>query len=189
MAAPAYTAVPTNPFAGGFPSSEDTTAAASTAASFGLGYLQKFREERLSSLRPVSEFFDRNRLSMPSGFSSVTSRFNYNLTYFQGNYLLMFLAITAYSLITNFMLMFSVAFVVGGMYFISRIPAEGITIGSNTFQAAQLKTGLICIAVVLFFFSSTIGTVFWIVGASAVTILGHASVMQEGVEGDFVSVV
>ncbi|KAG0249221.1 hypothetical protein BG011_009499 [Mortierella polycephala] len=189
MAAPAYTPVATNPFAGGFPSTENATVAASSAASFGIGYLQKLREERFSSLRPMSEFFDRNRFSMPGGFSSVTSRFNYNLNYFQGNYLLMFLAITAYSLITNFTLMFSVAFVVGGMYFISKIPPEGVVIGSNTFQAGQLKTGLICIAVVLFFFSSTIGTVFWIVGASAVTILGHAAVMQEGVEGEFVSVV
>jgi len=87
------------------------------------------------------------------------------------------------------MLMFSVAFVVGGMYVIARVPPEGLTLGSSTFNARQLQTGLICIAVPLFFFSSTLGTVFWIVGASAVTILGHAAIMQEGVEGDFVSVV
>ncbi|KAF9097734.1 hypothetical protein BGX27_000915, partial [Mortierella sp. AM989] len=69
MSAPAYTPVATNPFTGGFPSSEDASAAVSSASTFGLGYLQKFREERLSSLRPFSEFFDRNRFSMPSGFS------------------------------------------------------------------------------------------------------------------------
>ncbi|KAG0058937.1 hypothetical protein BGZ89_000849 [Linnemannia elongata] len=189
MAAPAYTPVATNPFTGGFPSSDEASAAASSAANFGLGYLQKLREERLSSLRPAGEFFDRNRFSLPSGFANVTSRFNYNLNYFQGNYLLMFLAITAYSLITNLFLMFSVAFVIGGMYFINRIPPEGVRIGSNTYQAGQLKTILIGISVVLFFFSSTIGTVFWVVGASAVTILGHAAVMQEGVEGEFASVV
>jgi uncharacterized protein (DUF486 family) len=60
--------------------------------------------------------------------------------------------------------MFSVAFTVGGMYFINRIPPEGVRIGSNTYQAGQLKTILIGISVILFFFSSTIGTVFWIVG-------------------------
>ncbi|KAG0057213.1 hypothetical protein BGZ83_000626 [Gryganskiella cystojenkinii] len=190
MSAPAYSSVPTSdPFSGSFPSGADVSSASSSAAAFGLGYIQKFREERLSSLRPASEFFDRNRLSKPTGIASVTSRFNYNLTYFQGNYLLMFLAITAYSLITNFMLMFSVAFVVGGMYFISRVPPEGINIGSSTWNPRQLQSALICVAIPLFFFSSTLGTVFWIVGASAVTILGHAAVMQEGVEGDFVAVV
>ncbi|KAG0325044.1 hypothetical protein BG004_003316, partial [Podila humilis] len=92
MAAPAYTPIASNPFSGAFPE-----AVQNQASAFGLGYLQKFREERLSSLRPLSEFFDRNRLSQPNGFSNVTSRLNYNLTYFQGNYLIIFLAITAYS--------------------------------------------------------------------------------------------
>ncbi|KAI7822938.1 PRA1 family protein-domain-containing protein [Gamsiella multidivaricata] len=188
MAAPAYTPVGTNPFTGGFPSDE-ASAAVSSASAFGLGYLRKFREERLSSLRPVSEFFDKNRFSMPTSFSNVTSRFNYNLNYFQGNYFLMFLAITIYSLITNFMLLFSVVFVFGGMHFLQRVPPEGITIGQSRFQASQLKMGLIIISVILFFLSSTVGTVFWIVGAGAFFILGHAAVMQEGVEGDFVAIV
>lgn len=69
--------------------------------------------------------------------------------------------------ITNLLLMFSVAFVIGGMYFINRIPPEGVRIGSNTYQTGQLKTVLIGISVVLFFFSSTIGTVFWVVGMSS----------------------
>ncbi|KAI1313914.1 hypothetical protein EDD11_002377 [Mortierella claussenii] len=190
MAAPAYTPVATNPFAGGFPSTDEASAAVSSASAFGLGYLQKLREERLSSLRPASEFFDKNRFSMPNGFSNVTSRFNYNLNYFQGNYLLIFLAITAYSLITNPMLLFSIAFVFGGMYALQRVPPEGLAIGQSRFQHSQLKMGLIVVSIILFFFlSSAVGTVFWIIGASAVTILGHASVMQEGVEGDFVAIV
>ncbi|KAG0090200.1 hypothetical protein BGZ93_009452 [Podila epicladia] len=196
MAAPAYTPIPSNPFSGSFPE-----AVQNQASSFGLGYLQKFREERLSSLRPVSEFFDKNRFSQPNGLSSkglptlsatkknVTSRLNYNLTYFQGNYLIIFIAITAYSILTNFWLMFSVAFMVGGMYFISRVPPEGVVIASNTFTPGQLRTYMIIASVPLFFLSSTLGTIFWIVGASAVLILGHAAVMQEGIEGDFVATV
>lgn len=54
------------------------------------------------------------------------------------------------------------------MFFINRIPPEGIRIGPNTYQAGQLKTILIGISVILFFFSSTIGTVFWIVGMSSI---------------------
>lgn len=73
MASPAYTSLPTNPFTGGFPSSEEAAATASAASRFGLGYLRKFREERLGSLRPLSEFFDRNRLSFPHGLSSTVN--------------------------------------------------------------------------------------------------------------------
>ncbi|GJJ76623.1 PRA1 family protein 1 [Entomortierella parvispora] len=185
MAAPAYTPVPSNPFSGSFPLPPSDE----SPATLGLGFIKKFREERLSSLRPMSEFFDTNRFSKPTGLASVTSRFNYNLSYFQGNYMLMFLGITAYSLITNVMLMFSVGVVVGGMHFISKVPPEGTVIGSTTYSARQLQTGLMIVAVPLFFFSSTIGTIFYIIGASAVTILGHAAFMQEGVEGDFANTV
>ncbi|KAG0200257.1 hypothetical protein BGX28_006644 [Mortierella sp. GBA30] len=182
MAAPAYTPVPANPtFSGSFPLPPTDQ----SPAILGLGFIKKFREERLSSLRPFSEFFDANRFSKPTGVASVTSRLNYNLSYFQGNYMLIFLGITAYSLITNVLLMFTVGFVVGGMHYISKVPPEGVVIGTSTYSARQLQTCLVCVAVPLFFFSSTIGTIFYIIGASAVSILGHASFMQEGVEGDF----
>ncbi|KAG0303517.1 hypothetical protein BGZ98_006570 [Dissophora globulifera] len=189
MSAPAYTPLASNPFTGGFPSQDEASAAVSTASAVGLGFLRKFREERLSSLRPAGEFFDKNRFSMPNNGQTVTSRFNYNLNYFQGNYLLIFIAVALYSLLTNIVLLFSVAFTVGGLHLLRNVPPEGVTIGQSTFQQGQLKMAFIVISVILFFLASPIGTVFWIVGASAVPILGHAAVMQEGVEGDFVAVV
>ncbi|KAF9181072.1 hypothetical protein BGZ51_005676 [Haplosporangium sp. Z 767] len=186
MATPSYTPVPiNNPFNGSFPMPPINE----SPATLGLGYIKKFRKEHLSSLRPFSEFFDTNRFSKPDGLACVTSRFNYNLSHFRGNYTVVFLGITAYSLITNAMLMFSVGFVVGGSHLISKVPPGGVVIGTNTYNARQLQTGLVCAAVPLFFFSSTIGTIFWIVGASAVSILGHAAFMQEGVDDDFASAV
>ncbi|KAG0240037.1 PRA1 family protein-domain-containing protein [Mortierella sp. GBAus27b] len=185
MSAPAYTPISSNPFTGGFPSAEDASASAAAASSFGLGYLRKFREERLGSLRPLSEFFDRNRLSFPHSVSTVTSRFNYNLNYFQGNYLLIFFIITAYTLITNFTLLLCAAFVVGSMFLLQRVPPEGLAIGNFRIDVSQLRIGVIVISVILFFFSSPVSTVFWIMFASAMLILAHAAVMQEGIEGDF----
>lgn len=65
------------------------------------------------------------------------------------------------------MLMFSVAFAVGGTHLISCVPAEGVVIGKNTYNARQLQTGLVCVSVPLFFFSSTIGTIFYIIGMNS----------------------
>ena len=65
------------------------------------------------------------------------------------------------------MLMFSVGFTAGGMYLISTVPPEGIVIGANRYHPRQLQTGLACAAVPLFFFSSTIGTIFYIIGEPA----------------------
>ncbi|KAI7819805.1 hypothetical protein BC939DRAFT_479326 [Gamsiella multidivaricata] len=207
-----------------------------TEAKKGLGLIKKFREERLSSLRPLPEFFNTTRMSKPNGLASmwtqqkvcehpldapcpyllyfgvwssslgVASRLSCNLSYFRGNYTLVFLGITAYSLcinralkpyqyssssrsVSNAMLMFSVGFVVGGTHLISKVPPEGLMLGENRYNKSQLQTGMACIAVPLFFFSSTIGTIFYIVGASAVTILGHAAFMEEHIEGDFADTV
>ncbi|KAI1319060.1 hypothetical protein EDD11_004949 [Mortierella claussenii] len=198
MAAPTYSPIPFNPTpthpsagssaesgAGSFPLPPPNQ---SPFSAVGLGYIRKFREERLSSLRPFSEFLDTSRMSKPDGIASmyhmqqtmdfvkawtdqahitpiaVTSRLSYNLPYFQGNYTAVFLGITAYSLVNNAMLMFSVGFTVGGMHFISKVPPEGLIFGTTRYNPRQLQTGLFCVAVPMFFFSSTVGTVFYIIG-------------------------
>lgn len=103
------------------------------------------------------------------------------------------------------------------MHFISKVPAEGIVIGEERYNPRQLRTGLGFVAVPLFFYSSTLSTIFYIIGeylqallhcsnlalgirrvdsplsscpdpylgASAVSILGHAAFTQEHIEGDF----
>ncbi|KAK3826463.1 MAG: PRA1 family protein-domain-containing protein [Linnemannia elongata] len=178
---PNYSPLLANPFADS--TSQPTTN--QSPASLGLGLIEKFRKERLSSLRPIAEFFDTSRMSKPTGIAQITSRLTRNLPYFQGNYTLMFLGITAYSVVSNGMLMFSVAFAVGGTHLISCVPTEGVVIGKNTYNARQLQTGLVCVSVPLFFFSSTIGTIFYIIGASTVGILGHAAIMEETTENRF----
>ncbi|KAF9580970.1 hypothetical protein BGW38_002180 [Lunasporangiospora selenospora] len=70
MAGPAYTPITSNPFVD-VSSTAEATFNSPTARSYGLGLVQRFREEHLSSLRPMSEFFDRNRVSFPSGFSDA----------------------------------------------------------------------------------------------------------------------
>ncbi|KAF9982911.1 hypothetical protein BGZ65_002377 [Modicella reniformis] len=151
-------------------------------AALGLGYINRFRRDHLSTLRPMAEFLDSNRLSKPTSVASMTSRLSCNIPYFRSNYILVFVGITAYSLVTNATLMFSAGIVATGWHFISKIPPEGIVIGEDRYNPRQLRTGLGCIAVPLFFYSSTLGTIFYIIGASAVSILGHAACMEEHIE-------
>ncbi|KAF9928726.1 hypothetical protein FBU30_002144 [Linnemannia zychae] len=173
---PNYSPLPTNPFADSTP--RPTTN--QSPASVGLGLIEKFRKEHLSSLRPVAEFFDTTRMSKPTGIAQITSRMSRNLPYFRGNYSVIFLGITAYSI---------VGFAVGGTHLISKVPAEGVIIGQSRYFAHQLQTGLVCVSVPLFFFSSTIGTIFYIIGASTVSILGHAAIMGLPDENPFVDTV
>jgi hypothetical protein len=49
-------------------------AATSIANDARFSFLQKFREERLSNLRPLGDFFDKNRMSFTTSFHTISQR-------------------------------------------------------------------------------------------------------------------
>jgi hypothetical protein len=59
-------------------SSEAASTAAAAATSIAeearRSFLQKFREERLSNLRPLSDFFDKNRINFTTSFHTISQR-------------------------------------------------------------------------------------------------------------------
>ena len=140
---------------------------------------------RFANLKPISEFLDLKRLSKPNNFGEVQTRVNYNLSYFSSNYAVVFVMLSIYSLITNFWLLFDIVFVVGGMWAIGKMGGSDLVLGSIRATTSQLYTGLLCIAVPVGFFSSPFATILWLIGATGVTILGHASLMDRPIESSF----
>jgi len=140
---------------------------------------------RFSNLRPISEFFDFKRLSKPENFGEIQGRVNYNLTYFSSNYAVLFVMLSIYSLLTNLLLLFVIGLVVGGMWGIGRLQGRELELGFTRLNTSQLYTALICIAVPLGFIASPISAILWLIGASGVTILGHASFMDKPIENAF----
>lgn len=110
---------------------------------------------------------------------------NYNLGYFSSNYAVLFVMLAFYSLLTNLLLLFVILLVVGGMYGIGKLQGNDLDLGFARATSSQLYTGLFCVAVPLGLWASPISTVLWLVGASAVTILGHASFMDKPIESAF----
>jgi len=140
---------------------------------------------RFANLRPVGEFLDVKRLSKPASFGEVQSRVNYNLSYFSSNYAVVFVMLSIYSLLTNLLLLFVILLVVGGMYGIGKLQGADLDVGFARATTSQLYTGLLVIAVPLGIWASPFATMLWLVGASAVTILGHASFMDKPIESAF----
>jgi hypothetical protein len=140
---------------------------------------------RFSNLKPISEFLDLKRLSKPANFSEVQSRVNYNLGYFSSNYGVVFLMLSIYSLLTNLKLLFLIFLVVGGMWGIGKLGGQDLDIGVFRATSSQLYTALLIIAVPLTFIASPIYTFFWLIGASGVCILGHASFMDKPIDEAF----
>lgn len=60
--------------------------------------------------------------------------------------------------------------------------------GDHIVTQKSLYTGLFVIGLPLLWFSSPVGTFFWLVGASGVLILTHASMIEPGVESEYATV-
>ncbi|KAF4627667.1 hypothetical protein G7Y89_g10484 [Cudoniella acicularis] len=140
---------------------------------------------RFANLKPISEFLDLKRLSKPANFSEVQSRVNYNLGYFSSNYAVVFVMLSIYSLLTNWLLLFVILLVVGGMWGIGKLEGKDLEIASLRATSSQLYTGLLVIAVPLGIIASPFTTILWLIGASGVSILGHASFMDKPIDEAF----
>ena len=140
---------------------------------------------RFSNLKPISEFLDLKRLSKPANFGEVQSRVNYNLGYFSSNYAAVVVMLSIYGLLTNLTLLFVIILVVGGMWGIGKLEGRDLELGSARVTSSQLYTCMLCVAVPLGIYAAPISTALWLIGASGVTVLGHASLMDKPIDEAF----
>ncbi|KAF8628875.1 hypothetical protein AX15_003662 [Amanita polypyramis BW_CC] len=150
--------------------------------------LKSIRETRLSGLRSPSEFFDYHRVSRPADLNQATSRISYNTRYFSGNYGLIVAILAVYAVLTNYLLLIALAFLVLGFAAINRFAPDATQFGEHTVTQKHLYTGLFVIGIPLLWLSSPISTIFWLIGASGVLILGHASFVEPGIESEYANV-
>ena len=61
-------------------------------------------------------------------------------------------------------------------------------VGGQVITQKTLYIGLFVIGIPLLWWSSPLGTFFWLVGASAILILGHATIMEPGIESEYAQV-
>ncbi|KAJ5947024.1 prenylated rab acceptor 1 [Penicillium verhagenii] len=140
---------------------------------------------RFANLRPVSEFFDVKRLSKPANFGEIQSRVNYNLSYFSSNYAVVFVMLSIYSLLTNPVLLFVIILVTCSLYGIGKLDGRDLDLGFRRFNTSQLYTALLCVAVPLGLWASPFSTVLWLIGATGVTVFGHAAFLDKPIENAF----
>jgi hypothetical protein len=140
---------------------------------------------RFANLRPISEFLDLKRISKPANFGEVQSRVNYNLSYFSSNYAAVFVMLSIYSLLTNPILLFVIVFVSAGLWGIGKLDGRDLELGFARFNTSQLYTGLLLVGIPLGFWASPITTALWLIGATGVTVFGHAAFMDKPIENAF----
>lgn len=142
-------------------------------------------QTRFSNIKSLNDFFDFKRLSKPQGWGDAQSRINFNIGYFSTNYAIVFALLSVYSLLTNLLLLFVIIFVVLGVAGISFLGGQDLDLRFTTISSSSLYTALFIVAVPLGIFASPLSTILWLIGASGVTILGHASLMDKPIENAF----
>lgn len=150
--------------------------------------IKSLRETRLSGIRPPTEFFDYQRISRPADFNQATSRISYNTRYFSGNYGLIVALLGVYAVLTNPLLLISLAFLVLGFAAINKFAPEATQFGEHVVTQKHLYTGLFVIGIPMFWLAGPFSTFFWLIGASSVLVLGHASLLEPGVESEYASI-
>jgi len=131
---------------------------------------------RRSSIRPVGVFFNTSNFQVPPSAGRLSKRLYKNVEYFQSNYVLVFLVLVLYCLISSPLLLIVMAATGGACYIASLKNAERkITVAGHEVSLAQQYAGIGLCSIPFFLFAGATGIVFWVLGASLVLITGHAA--------------
>lgn len=143
-------------------------------------------QSKLATLRTPARIFQfQMKISNIKTLGKFNPEWRYNLKYFSSNYGLIIGCLSIYTLLTNLLLLFVIVLVVAGIVGINKLKGEELVTPFGSFKTNQLYTGLICVAVPIGFLASPISTLLWLIGASAVSVFGHASLMEKPIETVF----
>ncbi|KAK1923093.1 putative ER to Golgi transport-related protein [Papiliotrema laurentii] len=148
-------------------------------------YARSLKDTRLASLKPPAEFFNIRQVSRPKDTQEYMKRASYNIRYFSANYAIVVALLAVYSLLTNFLLLISLGFLIGGFLAISRYVQEPFEVAGKTITPQNLYTGLFVIGIPMLWIAAPLSTVFWIVGSSACVVGAHAGLMEPGIESEY----
>jgi len=131
---------------------------------------------RKATIRPIGMFFNNKNFQVPPSAGRLSKRMLKNVDYFQSNYVIVFLVLFLYCLITSPLLLIVIALAGGASYAISiRNQTQKVVVAGHEISlAGQFSIVLLC-CIPLFLLAGAGGVVFWVLGASLFTISLHAA--------------
>ncbi|GFY62919.1 prenylated Rab acceptor protein 1 [Trichonephila inaurata madagascariensis] len=134
---------------------------------------------RKEKIRPWSQFLDVKMFHIPTSFPKCTTRVVKNVEYFQSNYIIVFIGLIVYCILTSPLLLIAIAALLGSCYIIKlkNETKEIALFGQKLTLAHQYALVSIC-AFPLFYLAGAGQVVFWILGASFFFIMLHATLYE-----------
>merc|ERR1739842_29259 len=133
--------------------------------------VREWLAKRRANLRPVGTFFNTANFQLPPSAGRLSKRLVKNVDYFQSNYVLVFLILVLYCLISSPLLLIVIAGAGGAAYFATvKNETRKIAIAGHEVTLAQQYA-----AIPFFLLAGAGGVVFWVLGASLFFITAHAA--------------
>jgi len=157
---------------------KETSEAMSMASKINLSspLVREWLAARKSNIRPIGVFFNTTNFQVPPSAGRLSKRVYKNLEYFQSNYVLVFILLFIYCLVTSPLLLVVMGIGAGACYFISvKNQQAKIAIAGHEISLAG-QYGLVALCCIpLFLLAGAGGVVFWVLGASIFVISLHAA--------------
>ncbi|KAM4751708.1 prenylated Rab acceptor protein 1 [Cyanocitta cristata] len=143
------------------------------------GWARAWLEARRAGLRPWGSFLDQRRFGVPRDLGELLRRLGHNAERFQSNYLLLFLGLVLYCLVTSPLLLVAVGVFVGAAIAVRLRAREAplVLLGRELTPAHQLGVAG-GVSLPLFWLAGAGAAVFWVLGAALVFLGSHAAFRQ-----------
>lgn len=126
-------------------------------------------------IRPWSEFADQKAFAAPVSMQEWTKRLLKNIEHYQANYIITFMLLMVYCILTSPLLLIALAVSATGSYVVSKHEGQQLVIAGKPVPA-QLRYALVgLISFPLLFIAGVGAALFWTLGVTATLIGGHAS--------------
>jgi len=126
-------------------------------------------------IRPWSEFAEQKSFGAPVSMQEWTKRLLKNIEHYQANYIITFMLLMVYCILTSPLLLIALAVSATGSYVVSKHEGQNLVIGGKQIPP-QFRYGIVgLISFPLLFIAGVGAALFWTLGVTATLIGGHAS--------------
>jgi len=139
------------------------------------GNIRDVLTQQREKIKPWSEFSEQKSFSAPAGLQEWSKRIVKNVEHYQSNYIILFLLLMVYCILTSPLLLIALAVSATGSYAVSKHEGQTLKIGGKEIPAKYRYALVGVISTPLLFIAGAGAALFWTLGVTATLIGGHAS--------------
>jgi len=139
------------------------------------GNIRDVLTQQREKIKPWAEFSEQKSFSAPAGLQEWSKRIVKNVEHYQSNYIILFLLLMVYCILTSPLLLIALAVSATGSYAVSKHEGQTLKIGGKEIPAKYRYALVGVISTPLLFIAGAGAALFWTLGVTATLIGGHAS--------------